>query len=497
MNKRFGIIALFLFVAHCLFSQSHFTWNDNVQKTYEQIASLRISEGRASIVVQKKADPNNLIYTLLESYADFDQLFLNEDPDDFKRLYPLFEQRIDLLKKGPKGSPFYLYNLAISHVHRAVISIRFEKNFQGAMDFRKAYVLLKENRALFPDFTPNELYFGLINTVIGTIPKGYMWLVNLFGMTGSIAEGNAMVLKYINGKSMVSTYFKSDALFMYPYLVMNFEGNEKKAFDFLAQAPYDFRKNHLHAYMAANLFLTHQSSGRALEVVNQLDQSPEYLTIPFWHYEKGYAFLNQLNYAGAQQEFALFVRSFKGKFYVKDAYEKLSWVAYLQGDMKAASFYRNEVVRKGSLITEADKLASDNASLGIWPNVLLLKARLLSDGGYQREAIRVLSGKTSNDFDSQTDRTEFVYRLARVYDLLEEGELAARYYQSAIDKGRNLPAYFASRAALQLGLLSEKKGDYTKAVGYYIECLDMEDHAFKNAMDQKALSGIQRCKKRG
>jgi tetratricopeptide (TPR) repeat protein len=365
------------------------------------------------------------------------------------------------------------------------------------MDFRKAYVLLKENRTLFPDFTPNELYFGLINTVIGTIPKGYMWLVNLFGMTGSISEGNAMVLKYINEKTTVSTYFKGDALFMYPYLVMNFEGNEKKAFEFLAQAPYDFRKNHLHAYMAANLHLTHQSSGRALDIVNQLDQSPEYLTIPFWHYEKGYAFLNQLNYAGAQQEFALFVRSFRGKFYVKDAYEKLSWVAYLQGDMKAASFYQNEVVRKGSLITEADKLASENALLGIWPNDLLLRARLLSDGGYQREAIRVLSGKTSNDFNSQTDRTEFVYRLARVYDLLEEDELAARYYQSAIDKGRNLPAYFASRAALQLGLLSEKKGDYSKAVGYYTECLDMDDHAFKNAMDQKALSGIQRCKKRG
>ena len=497
MNKRFGLITLFLFFAHCLFSQSHFTWNDNVQKTYEQIASLRISEGRASIVAQKKSDPNNLIYFLLESYADFDQLFLNEDPADFKQLYPKFDQRIDLLKRGPKGSPFYLYSIAITHLHRAVISIRFDKNFQAALDFRKAYLLLKENKSSFPDFTPNDLYFGLINTVIGTVPKGYTWLVNLFGMSGSISEGNDMVLGYINSKGPMAVYFQREALFIYPYLVMNFEGDEKKAISFLSQTPYDFKKNHLHAYMATNLYLTHQSSDKALELVNQLDPSPAYLTIPFWHYEKGYAYLNQLNYVSAEQEFMSFTKKFKGKFYVKDAYEKLSWVAYLQGDLKNANFYRAQVIKQGSLITEADKLANANAVSGIWPNALLLKARLLSDGGYQREAIRVLTGKTSNDFDSQTDKTEFAYRLARVYDLLEEDELAARYYQSAIEKGRTLPAYFASRAALQLGLLSEKKGDYSKAVGYYTQCLDMEDHAFKNAMDQKALSGIQRCKKRG
>jgi tetratricopeptide (TPR) repeat protein len=496
MIQKHYLTALLLFFSANLFSQYHFTWNERVQQAYETVSSLRISAGRSAISVQKKADPDNLIYDLLESYADFNQLFLNEDPEDYQQLFPQFDQRIQRLKKGPKASPFYLYSRAIAHLHRAMVLIRVDKNFQAAIDFRKAYGLLKENRNLFPAFSPNDLYFGLITTAIGTIPKSYQWIVGILGMRGTIREGNAMVLNYINGKGPLSKMFQSEALFIYPYLVMNFEGDQAKAFRFLNQAPYDFKKNHLHAYMATNLYLNHQASDKALEIATNIDASPDYFSVPFWHYEKGYAFLNQLKLENAEKEFSMFIAGFKGKFYVKDAYEKLSWIAYLRGDRKAADFYRKQLFSKGSTVTEADKLAKENAEGGIWPQPLLFKARLLSDGGFQRQAIRLLSGKTSNDFDTDTDKTEFAYRLGRIYDLMDEDSLASRYYQSAIEKGRELPAYFASRAALQLGLLCEKKGDCAGAVGYFNQCLQMQDHAFKNALDQKALSGIQRCKKR-
>ena len=46
-------------------------------------------------------------------------------------------------------------------------------------------------------FTPNELFFGVMTTVVGTIPKGYQWIANMLGLNGKISEGNALVLKYI------------------------------------------------------------------------------------------------------------------------------------------------------------------------------------------------------------------------------------------------------------------------------------------------------------
>jgi tetratricopeptide (TPR) repeat protein len=180
---------------------------------------------------------------------------------------------------------------------------------------------------------------------------------------------------------------------------MNFEGNQEKAFAFIESTPYNFKKNHYQAYMAVNLYLNHQQSSKALSIVQEMEISDAYLPLPFWQYEIGYAYINELKLEKAQKAFTEFVSTFKGKFYVKDAYERLSWIAYIQGDTKKAAAYRSNVLSQGNQTTDADKLAFQNAKKGNWPHPVLLKARLLSDGGYQSQALTILAGKTSNDFE--------------------------------------------------------------------------------------------------
>ena len=67
------------------------------------------------------------------------------------------------------------------------------------------------------------------------------------------------------------------------------------------------------------------------------------------------------------------------------------------------------------------------------------------------------------------------------------------FYTSAIEKGANQPEYFAARAALQIGLIYEQKGNPSQAITFFNTCLEMKNHAFKNSLDQKAKTGIQRC----
>jgi tetratricopeptide (TPR) repeat protein len=246
--------------------------------------------------------------------------------------------------------------------------------------------------------------------------------------------------------------------------------------------------------MATNLYLNHQQSDKAIHIIEDIELGDDYLKLPFWQLEKGYSLLNQLKLDLAQKALSDFANSFKGQFYVKDAYEKLSWISLLQGDSKKANQYRNEVLNKGNQITDADKLAYQNAK-SAWPHPLLLKARLLSDGGYQANALQILTGKTSNDFSSDAEKTEFAYRLGRIYDLMDQPEMAIKFYKSAIEKGHDLTEYFAARAALQIGLMYEKKGEYAKAISSFNSCIEMKNHAFKNSLDQKAKAGIQRCSK--
>lgn len=495
MRKCILLGFVFLLSSH-VFGQYQYTWTPRTQKIYESITSLRIPEARVMISQDKKANASNLIYPLLESYADFYQLFLNENKAEYTQLYPVFEQRIKLLELGPKKSPYHLYSIALGHLHKSLTAIRFNKNFEAALDFRKAFLLFKENKKAYPNFTPNDVYLGLMTTVIGTIPKGYQWMANILGMTGKITDGNALVLKYINSKDALSNHCRNEALFVYPYLLMNFEGNKKKAFDFIEKTDYDYTDNHIHAYMATNLYLNNQQSKKALEIATNINPSNLYLDLPFWDLEKGYAYLNELKLDAAKAALQNFIGSFKGQFYVKDAYEKLSWIAYMQGDQNKANGYRKNVFSQGNDITDADKQALQNAKKGTWPHPLLLRARLLSDGGYQNQALAILAGKTSKDFANDADKTEFAYRLGRIYDLAGQPDQAIHFYNSAIEKGANQPEYFAARAALQIGLIYEQKGNYTTAISYFNTCLEMKNHAFKNSLDQKAKTGIQRCVKK-
>ncbi len=473
--------------------QYQYNWTPRTQKIYESITSLRIPEARTLINQDKKANASNLIYPLLESYADFYQLFLNENKDEYKQAYPAFEQRIKLLEDGPKQSPYRLYSIALAHLHKSLIALRFNKNLEAGLDFRKAFLLFKENKKAYPNFSPNDVYLGLMTTVIGTIPKGYQWMANLLGMSGKITEGNALVLKYILSKDAYANQCRNEALFVYPYLVMNFEGNKKKTFDFIEKTDYDFTNNHLHAYMATNLYLNNQQAQKALQIASDINPANTYLDLPFWQLEIGYAYLNELKLDAAKNALQQFINRFKGQFYVKDAYEKLSWIAYIQGDQAKANAYRSSVISKGNEVTDADKQALQNAKKGTWPHPILLRARLLSDGGYQQQALSVLAGKTSKDFDKDTDKTEFAYRLGRIYDLAGQPDQAIPFYTSAIEKGTNQPEYFAARAALQIGLIYEQKNNPTLAITFFNTCLEMKNHAFKNSLDQKAKTGIQRC----
>ena len=490
-------IVLWMLLFACLTSEAQlsYTWNDRTQSIYESITSLRIPEAKKWIVADKKNNPNNLSYPLLESYADFYQLFLNENTQEYNQLYPNFKSRIELFEKGPQNSPYYLYSLGLAHLHKSLVAIRFDKNWEAALDFRKAYLNFKENKRKYPKFTPNDVYLGILTTAIGTIPKGYQWMANVLGLSGKISEGNAMVLRYINSKDELSERARNEALLVYPYLIMNFEGNKEKTFDFIHKNNYDFKNNQMHAYMATNLYLNHQQSAKALAIVTELNDADAYLKLPFWQLEIGYANLNELKLDKAHKAFTEFIATFKGNFYVKDAYERLSWIAYLQGDMKKANAYRTAVLKNGNQITDADKQAYQNAKSGKWPNPILLRARLLSDGGYQSQALSSLAGKTSIDFPSESEKTEFAYRLGRIYDLMGQDEQAIKFYTSAIEKGIGLTDYFAARAALQIGMIYEQKNNFTKAIQYFNTCIEMKNHAFKNSLDQKAKSGIQRCLK--
>jgi hypothetical protein len=475
-------------------SQKVFEFNSTCQQAYQELTKLKINNGLALVQKAREQNPDNLIPELLESYADFYVLFLNEDPKEYAVRYPKFLERIKLIENGPKSSPFYLYCLSMVRVHKAASAIKFGKMWDAGWDFRRAYQLIKDNRKQFPTFGPNDLIYGSLQAVTGTIPKGYKWIASLFGMKGSLTEGMKTVHGFMNSNDPWARVFFNEAAFIYPYLMFYIENKKEEALAFTQQRKLDLVNNHLHAYMAANLAINNKQSEYAKNVILARNRSDEYLRTTVWDFELGFTKLYHLETQEAAKNLETFVNTFKGKFYVKDAYQKLSWCYYLQGNLAKAEEMRANILTKGATDSDADKQALKDAKSGKWPNLLLLRARLLSDGGYNNEASALLQGKTENDFAKEEEKLEFAYRIARINDDLGRSDEAIRNYLIAINIGQFRKEYFAARAAVQIGQIYEKKGQKSLAISYYQKCLDMEDHEYKNSLDQRAKSGIARCK---
>ncbi len=494
ITKNVLLSALVLFFSLTnVAAQKKFDFNSNCQYAYREIIQLKLANGQRLLDNEKKINPENLIPCFLENYIDFFTLFFNDDPDEYKKRVKSLEIRLNKMEEGPESSPFKLFSRSIIYFQWASIKIKFGYAWDGGWAFRRSFLVIKENQELFPSFYPNELYRGAMQVTAGTVPDSYKWLSNLMGIKGTLHGGFDAINTFISRTDEWSTLFHEEGLFYYCYLKFFIENDKEGVFRFIQQQQMDLVNNHLFAYLATNLSINNQQSENAKKIIASRNLSADYLATPIWDKEMGQAKLNHLE-ADAPFYFERFLEKTKGNSYVKEVLQKLSWYYYLMNDQARADRYRAALLRKGALEIESDKQAQKEAKANVWPNKLLLKARLLNDGGYIREALRLLHGKKYIDFNLPAEQTEFEYRAARLYDDLGAKAEAVEFYKKAIALGEHRKEYFAARAALQIAIIYEQQSKKSDAIIWYQYCINLKDHEYKNSLDQRAKAGIARCK---
>ena len=481
--RSFTFLLLLGLVPGICFGQKVFDFNSACQTAYKEIIQLKLANGQHLLDLEKSQHPNNLVPYFLENYIDFFTLFFNEDPVEYKKRIGNREKRLALLDDGPENSPFYLYAKSVIHFQWASVRIKFGYNWDAGWEFRRSFLQVKDNLESHPSFSPNLLYHGAMQVAAGTIPDGYKWLSSLLGIKGTIKNGMARLEKFFTATDEWAMLFREEAIFYYCYLKFYIENDKEGVFNFIRSQKLDLVNNHLFTYLAANLSLNNQQAESAKQIIAARNMSNEYFVTPVWDMELGYAKIFHLD-PDADVYLGRFISKFNGKFYIKDILQKLSWHYYLQGDTAKAMAYRRKIATSGSTDTEADKQAQKEAGSNSWPNPLLLRARLLNDGGYHREALRLLHGRNADQFALTEEKLEFSYRAGRIYDDLQIDEQSMVFYKEAIRLGEKRREYFAARAALQLGFIYEKKGDTATALTWFRRCISMKDHDFKNRSEE-------------
>lgn len=491
LRRIFTLIAL----AGCLpaFAADSYTfdYNSRCQLAYQHYMALRLPEGDALIRQEFLANPRNLMATYLADYSDLLLLLFNGNREELAQRDDHLEERLRLLDRAADNQPWKRLCKAGLYMHWAMIRGRFGENFSAATTFRKSYLLLKENRDRFPAFAPNNIFLGTEEALAGTIPDSYRWLAAILGMKGNVRKGAARLSAYLEAHPSPAEPLRQEAVIYLQYIRFYLLSQQEAAWSYVSSPQFPVADNLLHAFVRANLALNYRKAETALQTLKGAQALPNYRKFPVFDFELANALLFRLDF-GCIPYYEQYVRQNAGQLYTKDALEKIAYAWYLQGDRARAEGARKRIPASGNLLTDADKQAQRFASAGAWPNTLLLEARLLTDGGYAAQALGRLSIAAPAIIHTPADRLEYAFRLGKACEETGDAAKAVQAYLRAVELGKDRREQYGARAALQLGLLYERRGQTAEALQYFRLCLTMKDHDFQSSIDQQAKAGVNR-----
>lgn len=486
---------ILLFVWLCpvwLCGQAYFKITPDIEKAYRNAISLKFQSANELITKIKQEDPNNLMVLHIENYVDFFTIFINEDKKEFERLEKNKKRRLNLIKKkGDQKSPYYRFIQAEINLQWAVARAKFEQFFKASTESFSAYRLLEENQKLFPDFIENKKSLSAIHTVSETLPRLFKFI---FSIDGSIEEGTREIEEVIEYMQTNSFLYKEEVGAIYAYILYYQNNKKEQAWQYIKKSHLDPSTNPLSSFLIASMA---QKTGRNEEVIAALEQRPkgsEYHDFHYLDFLEGRAKLYKLD-PSSKELILSFVQNFKGRHFIKEAYQKLAWYEIIMNeDIAAYKYYMKKCQIEGEDLVDEDKQALKEAKDQSIPNPELLKARILFDGGYYQKAYNLLIKKSYVLASNKTTELEYYYRLGRVTHLLKNYFDALQYYSIAYQKGKESSSFMACNAALQMGLIYENQNDSRKAKKYFDACLDISPKEYKNSLHQKAKSGIARLK---
>ena len=320
-----------------------FDFNADCRKAYSEIIKLKLNTGRLILDEEKKLHPNNLVPYFLDNYIDFFTLYFNEDPVEYQRRKPLLDQRLALLKKGDPSSPFFLFTRSVIYFQWAAVEIKFGERWDAAWSFRKSFLTGNENLQKFPDFQPSRMLQGAMQVAASTIPPGYQLVSSLLGIKGSLGSGMNNLESMLGSNDPDAIIFHEEAAFYFLYLKFYILNQRRQVFQYINQQNWDTKNNHLLAYLVANLSLNNQNASVTEGIISSLNREPGYLDMSTWDMQMGYAKADRLDKESIIY-LERFLSRFKGKFYVKDALQKISWIYYLQGENEKAEAARAKIL---------------------------------------------------------------------------------------------------------------------------------------------------------
>jgi hypothetical protein len=479
-----------------LSKQASFDFSPLAKDTYQKISRLRFAEGREGIRQLKASAPNNAIAPFLESYLDFLTAMIEDTKVTYNQFTKNMSTRIDQIARADRNSPYHLYCQAEMRLQRAVLYGRNNDFLAGFSDIKQAYSLLENNQRRFPDFVANKKSLGILHALVGNIPDEFQWVVRTAGgMRGDVQQGLReieAVLQYARSQEYL---FEEETGVAYAFLLIQLGAPNEQAWKTLQGNKLNPNQNPLSALALASLAMRVGHNDDAIQLLTSCPSGEGWWLLPQRHFLLGLAKLYRLD-QGARYDLERFNSQFKGQYTKKEGLQKLAWHHLINGDAQGYNNAMAQIKNAPGARSDNDKVAEREAQSGEIPDVTLLKARLLFDGGYYQRAYDLLKNMAGQYSSHRKNSLEYAYRMGRITHKLQKTAEAIRYYQQTSSQGASEPWYFSCNAALQLGLLYEEQKQWANARTAFERCLGIRPEEYRAGLHAKAKAGLSRIKGR-
>lgn len=494
-KKLLVILVLFIcIVGHSQAQESDragvYEFNDTLKTAFKNIFELRFETAGRTLAAERLRNPYNLMPLFMEDYLDFYKVFVSESINQKESLSKARTERLEELETGDEGSPYFLFCQAQVLLHEALLQLKFGFNEEAVPSVKKAYKMLEDNQKLFPKFIENKMTLGVIQILAAAIPSKIKW----GNIKGSAEDGLKNLVEMIEyGEKYPQFEFNFDLQVTYATMLMYLRNHEDDDWRKINDNILDFKESALANYVISNMYLYIGNTSKTFITLQQRPQNEDQM--PFLHLEylEGLCKVYRLDFT-AMDNFKTYLSKYGGVHYIKDTYQKLAWIDLLKGSGKEYSHYIGRVLVKGTFVTARDQDAHYEAKDGGKPNLSLLKARLLYNGGYYNKALTSIEQCKAKELKSAREKLELPFRTGQLYHKMRRYDEALLKYDEVLDLGNQKPYYYAAKAAIEAAKIWENRGNMSKAKFYYERCLKQNPQHHATVLHQEAEAALDKIK---
>ena len=491
MKKIWLLFAVFT-VAGSLPLKAQYLVNNNIRNARMLLMDLKIDEAKQLLQNELAQHPQNYYVYYLEQTCDAYALLINSDDHEYETFLENYEKWRNIMDGRDEDSPYYLFCKSEMDLQAGVFNIIHGSQFSGMKKAYNAYIAVYDNLEKYPAFKPSQKLDGFFNVAMSNMPPFVKWAVSFFGVSSDFEYGKKLLFSlYESQKNLKGTNAEA-ALFI--IFMAKINKTPEMVYPFLQTIDSNLRNLYIIQYFRANIAYRTGRNRQADSLLSGLNKDNSSYADLIYNYLKGKILLRALDDSAAVFT-KRYLTHLKKPEYFKEMTYNLALTYLLQGNREEYNRLCEVVKNKGNEINERDREALYDASLDYEPDINLVKARLLLNGGYGQRFVQNMDKFKQNEKPGLPYQLEYHLLMGR-YNMLEHNYKDCKpFFKWVINRGSNQDYYFACAAALYMGAVYEAEGDYDRAKMFYKQSDDLYSSNYYEYLGDKADKGVARVKK--